>query len=261
MATFCFLVTGDLIKEAVWRTWFEALDAVRFPYKIATHCSNPSHIKSAWLRATLIPTSVPTSWQFHTRATLALYEYAFHETESEWITLHSESCVPIVEPARFVTLFNDYKGRTVLSHRPIWWDPAKIARANLIRIPAKFHVQHSEWCILSREDLVIVLMVALKSTAMANIVLAGPAADESFVGVALAFHDRLKDALNTRTTLVDWKRSPNGNNPYTFTEWTSDDEALLKKKRSENPLLMFMRKVGPTLPDEVITSMWLNKCD
>jgi hypothetical protein len=99
-------------------------------------------------------------------------------------------------------------------------------------------------------------MVALKSTAMANIVLAGPAADESFVGVALAFHDRLKDALNTRVTLVDWDRSPNGNNPYTFTDWTTEDAALLEKQRVKNPLLMFMRKVGPGVPDAVIQRLW-----
>lgn len=256
MATFCFIVTRDLVKEELWRSWFADLDALGFKYSIVTHCSNPSHILSPWLRATLIPVSIPTSWQFHTRATLALYHHAFDTTESEWFTLHSESCVPIVSAARFVELFETLKYKTILSHQPIWWDANRIARANLAKIPEKFRVAHSEWCILTRSDLNIILIMAHKNKDMMNIMMAGPAADESMVGVCLAFYDRLKDAVVEHVTLVDWKRSPNGNNPYTFNIWTVDDDAFVKDKRTAHPLAMFMRKIGPEVPDHILKSMW-----
>ena len=256
MATFCFLVTRDLVKETLWQSWFADLDAAGFPYTIATHCSDPYKITSPWLRATLIPDSVPTSWQFHTPAILALYDHAFNHTESQWITLHSESCVPIVSAARFIQLFEENKYRTVLSHRPIWWDPAIIPRANLARIPAKFHIQHPEWCIVTREDLVIILIMANKNRTLINLITSGPAADESLVGICLGFYDRLKDVLNAQSTIIDWDRSPNGDNPYTFQIWTVEDDAFLEKKRAKHPLAMFMRKIGADCPDDVIKSWW-----
>jgi hypothetical protein len=256
MATFCFLVTRDLIKERIWRSWFSGLDALGFQYSIATHCSNPADIKSDWLRATLIPDSLPTSWEFHAQAILALYEYTFNNSESQWISLHSESCVPIVSPARFIAIFEESKGRTMLSYRPIWWDPAIIPRANLTKIPAKFHVQHPEWCILAREDLIIILIIANKNRALIQHILAGPAADESLVGICLGFYDRLKDVINTQTTIVDWDRSPNGDNPYTFATWGPADDELMKIKRAKHPWAMFLRKIGSTIPDEIITNLW-----
>ena len=256
MTTFCFLVTRDLVKEALWRSWFEELTSLGFTYSIATHCSDPSQIKSEWLRSTLIPINIPTSWEFHTYATLALYNHVFTHSESKWITLHSESCVPIVSAKQFVDMSAKYSNKSILNHSPIWWDPAKIGRANLIGVPPQFRIAHQEWCILTREDLAVVLRVAA-NTEFTKKILSGPAADESFVGVCLAFHDRLKDVINARITMVDWKRSPNGNNPHTFQMWTSADQEFYDTQKSEHPMVMFLRKVGTECPDSILQSLWL----
>jgi hypothetical protein len=104
--------------------------------------------------------------------------------------------------------------------------------------------------------LAVVLRVASNKD-FTNKILSAPAADESFVGVCLAFHDRLKDVINSRITIVDWKRSPNGNNPYTFTAWTSADQEFYESQKKEYPYAMFLRKVGPECPDTTIKSLWM----
>ena len=55
--TFCFLVTRDLVKEHIWRQWFDRLAALDFKFNIITHVSpvQKDLVKSEWLQQTLLP--------------------------------------------------------------------------------------------------------------------------------------------------------------------------------------------------------------
>ncbi len=252
--TFCFIVTKDLVKENIWREWFSDLKKQNIKYRILTHCSNPENIKSLWLKCTLIPQKYihPTSWQFHTHATLSLYEYANMMTDSHWYTLHSESCVPIISAKKFSELYNTYKNNTIMHHSKIWWNPLEVNRANLKYINKDLHYVNQEWIILCKEDINEIVKLANTDISFKNILLGAPAADESLVSVFLKRINNFKNVINRYVTLVDWKRTPNGNNPYTFKDWNDDDKKMVSEFTNNNDMVMFLRKIDKDFPDDIL---------
>ena len=88
---------------------------------------------------------------------------------------------------------------------------------------------------------------------MLSMLSSGHAGEESYAAVLLLNINRLKNVIKKKTTLVDWKRTPNGNNPYKFDAWTKTDEEHVREnfKMNSNEH-MFMRKVGAAFPDDVL---------
>jgi len=88
---------------------------------------------------------------------------------------------------------------------------------------------------------------------MLSLLSSGHAGEESYAAVLLLNINRLKNVIKKKTTLVDWKRTPNGNNPYKFDAWTKTDEEHVRENFRMHPNEhMFMRKVGATFPDNVL---------
>ena len=259
-ATFCFLVTQDLTKEHIWREWFAGLERLQFKYAIVVHCSlsHAEKIKSAWLRQWCMPDGCmrPTGWGWVVEAMMSMYDYAVQTHPAEWYTLHSESCVPMVSPERFVDIFNKYKQKSFISYDKIWWDPKIVNRANLRMLPPHMHLAHSQWCIFCHEDLSQMVNLSKTNEQIKHMLLMmsrGHAGEESYAAVLLFNINRLKNVIKKQTTLVDWKRTPNGNNPYTFTTWTLHDmESVREIRMTKANEYMFMRKVGPAFPDDVL---------
>jgi hypothetical protein len=258
-ATFCFLITGDLTKEHIWREWFDGLDRLQFKHAIVVHCSlsHKDTIKSEWLKQWLMPDSCmrPTAWGWLVEAMMSMCEYAVQTHPSEWYTLHSESCVPMVSPERFVENFNKYKQQSFVSYDKIWWNPNIVKRANLRMLPQSMHLVHSQWCIFCHEDLSQMVILSKTNEEIKNIfdiVSSGHTGDESYAAVLLLKINRCKNVIRKQTTLTDWKRSTNGNHPYKFETWTYDDEESVRSIRRTANEHMFMRKVGSTFPDSVL---------
>ena len=258
--TFCFLVTKDLIKEHIWRTWLDRLKVLGLNINVVTHCS-PAHkvnIKSDWLKATLIPANYlcDTEWGWLTKATLSMYKYALENTKAEWYSIHSETCVPFISPEKFIENFHLYKQKTFLSHCKAWWTPTRSRndRANLHLLPSEYHLAHSQWCILCLEDLSAIVKLAEKEQQLTAIITSGHTADESILAIFLFKINNFKNVVNKLTTVTDWKRTPNGNNPYTFNNWTETDKLAVAEMcadKSKNEY-MFLRKIGATFPDEIL---------
>jgi hypothetical protein len=259
-ATFCFLLTNDLTKEHIWREWFDGLERLEFKYEIVVHCSlsHKENVKSEWLRQWFMPDKwmQPTAWGWLVPAMMSMYDYSLRMHRAEWYTLHSETCVPMVSPERFVEIFNEYKKHSFISYDNIWWNPFFTKRANLQMFPKEMQFVHSQWCIFCHEDLS--QMVVLSKTnerinKMLGMLMSGHTADESYAAVILFNINRLKNVIKKKTTLVDWKRTPNGNNPYKFDTWSKPDEESVRENRETNANeYMFMRKVGASFPDSVL---------
>ena len=258
--TFCFLVTRDLSKEHIWREWFECLARLQFKCAIVVHCSNKDSIHSEWLKQHLIPDERrrKTAWGWVLNAMLSMYAHAIHACPAAWYTLHSETCVPMVSPEKFMDVFKTYKHNTFVAHCPAWWNPLKVRRANLHLLPPHMHWAHSQWCIFCHEDMH--QMIHLPKTdehlnAVLQTVTQGHASEESYAAIMLLAINNLQNVINRSTTLVDWKRTPNGNNPHTFVEWTDADASIVRSIRDQSPNeIMFMRKIAPTFPDHVLRS-------
>jgi hypothetical protein len=189
---------------------------------------------------------------------MSLYAHAIHTHPAAWYTLHSETCVPIVSPEKFMEVFNTYKQNTFVSHCPAWWNALKVRRANLHLLPPHMHLAHSQWCIFCHEDLHQMIHLPKTDERLNDVlqtVTQGHASEESYAAIMLLAINNLKNVINRPTTLVDWKRTPNGNNPHTFVEWSDADASIVRSIREQAPNeFMFMRKIAPTFPDHVLRS-------
>ena len=257
---FCFLVTKDLVKEEIWRAWFARLQALNFRFKILTHVSPPqaAHVKSPWLRETLLPPAhtCATAWGWVMSAMLNMYTYAVQQLPAAWYSLHSESCVPLVSPETFIANFQRFKNQSFVRYSKAWWTPTPVPndRANLHLLPTEWHWAHPQWSILCHADLSQLLALAAAKPDLTQTLLTGHAAEESFLAVYLYQINNFKNVVPKATTLVDWKRAvAGGGSPHTFQEWTPADFAAVAELRAaEGNNYLFLRKIGATFPDEVL---------
>lgn len=246
---FLFLVTGDLVKENIWKEWFSNL---KIKYNIYVHCSFPERIKSPWLKQYLIPYSLKTAWNFHMEAELTLYKYALQNSNNAWFINLSETTVPYISPKNFYTLFDTLKTKSLLVYSKPWWKRKFSNRANLNLFKPSDRFGNNEWCVLCNED-VRTIIYLLDHTQIVNIMMKGPNSDESIFSVCLHIGNKFKNVLNTNTTIIDWIRTTNeGSSPHVFTEWKKKDQDFLKKFVKDNPYSMFLRKVSANFPDSVI---------
>jgi hypothetical protein len=262
--TFCFLVTKDLVKEHIWRKWLERLAELKFKFKVVTHCS-PAHIKhinSDWLRESLLPADYlfDTAWGWVMNAMLAMYTYATEQAPADWYSLHSETCVPFVSPEKFIESYRKFKQNTFISHCKAWWSPSPKCgedRANLHLLPSEYHLAHAHWVILCHEDLTQLVKLAKDDEHLTRILIGGSSAEESFVAIFLYKINNFKNVINKLTTITDWKRTPNGKNPYIFNSWNEADRTAIAEICADQSKheYMFMRKLGADFPDEILCKM------
>jgi len=125
-------------------------------------------------------------------------------------------------------------------------------------LPPHMRLAHPQWCIFCHEDLHQMIHLPKTDERLNDVlqtVTQGHMADESYAAIMLLAINNLKNVINRPTTLVDWKRTPNGNNPHTFVEWADADASIVRSIRHESPNeFMFMRKIAPTFPDHVLRS-------
>ena len=262
--TFCFLVTKDLVKEHIWRKWLARLQELGLKINVITHCSPAQcgNIKSDWLSQTILPADYlcDSAWGWLMQAEMSMYNYALTHSTSSWYTLHSETCVPLVTPEKFLENFNAYKAHSFLNYCKAWWTPTNVPndRANLHLLPPDYHLAHPQWSILCHEDLADMMAFSKIDRLLTTILQSGHTADESFIAVFLYKINNFKNVINKLTTITDWKRSPNGCNPYTFHGWTEADKIAVEEMRADKTKneYMFLRKIGDTFPDAVLLE-WL----
>jgi len=265
--TFCFLVTTDLVKEHIWREWFDRLQQLQFKISVIVHCSpsNVDKVKSDWLKRHFLPHERmrAAAWGWVLNAMMSMYDHAIDACPAAWYSLHSETCVPMVSPEKFIEIFNMRKQHTFISYCNAWWNPLKVKRANLHLLPPAMHLAHPQWCIFCHEDLSQIINLSKTNKSIKNVLarlMGGHAAEESWAAIMLLIINNLKNVMNQTTTLVDWKRTPNGNNPHTFISWTAHDETIVRDiRRNAQNEHMFMRKIGPNFPDHILRRYIFNE--
>jgi len=258
--TFCFLVVRDLVKEMLWRRWLDRLDQLDFPYRLIVHCSHAhlGKITSQWLKQRLIPVHEDTAWGQLMPAQLALYREAMAGGGPDWVSLHSEFCVPMVSPEAFIAFFDAHRNQSLLRAREIWWNVESNNRGNLQAVPVEHRVGHDQWCILTRADLAAVLAFCddPQTSGFAASMAASAVSDESFTGVALSMLGRLAGVDRRMSTLVDWARTETGDSPHTFAAWGEEDVEAVDALLALHGQPLFLRKVAGTFPDEVVEAWW-----
>ena len=160
----CFIISYEhlLNKENIWKEWiYENKDIINVYF----HYKNYNSIKSPWIRNHCIPKNqiAKTSYYHVTSAYMSVLSYAFnHDLNNKWFCLLTESCVPIISPKQFRTIFFNYYYASIFKWKPSYWNIDIHRRANLRLLNKKYHLANDPWFTLSRDHVHKCIMFLVK---------------------------------------------------------------------------------------------------
>jgi hypothetical protein len=252
----CFIINYDhvLNKEDIWRKWIHFNKDI---INVYFYYSDKTKIKSTWILEHLIPEEFiyPTSYFHVIPAYFSLFKYAMsHDIENKWFCLLTDSCCPIISPKKFKNLFLKNYQKSIIKWRQSWWNVSLVRRANLALIPSELHLANDPWFIIRREDVEIILRYSQRKPAVVKLICDGGVANESLFAIILHTYNRLSSDFveNSITHATDWSRMASSTSPYLFREATAQNVEFIEQSLKENPFVMFIRKVSPEFPDDVL---------
>ncbi len=254
----CFIISYKQIvnKEELWKSWIEPnkdIINVYFHYKDFTTISSP------WIKAHCIPSQlcVPTTYYNVVPAYMSVLSYALcQDLKNQWFCLLTEACVPIISPIKFRELFFSNSYKSILKNDYAHWNVHHHKRANLRLLTPEYRIKHDPWFVLKREDVLACFNYLKVNRAIYKTICDGIIANESVFAIMLKAQGLLEDVINSSTHATDWDRKTSPTSPYLFNNYTDYDVDFIKNYLEKNKYTMFLRKVGPLFPDEIIKSFW-----
>jgi hypothetical protein len=270
----CFLINNKINKEDVWKKW---IDQNKDIINVYIHYKNYTTIESEWIKKHCIPfnSTVRTSYYHVVPAYMALLSFSInHDVNNKWFCFLSESCVPIISPEEFRNLFNAHNHQSILQWREAWWNIDFHKRANLALFTKEFQLGHTPWFVLTKKDALNCLLYKQAKKNVYSIICKGGLANESIFAIILKTFDRLdgsgdggengENVINAPSTLIDWSRMTSSTSPYVFkyendihTTYHNINWILGEKKKNKHA--MFLRKVDPSFPDDILEKMIYTK--
>lgn len=257
----CFIINYDHIlnKENIWREWIEPnkdIINVYFYYK------DFKKIKSKWILEHAIPPShiVETSYYHVIPAYLSIVNFAFtHDSQNKWFCLLTDSCCPIISPKRFRYYFYKHSNESLFSWKRAWWNPEFHNRANLKKLPKELWLANDPWFVLTRENVKQVFHFVSTQKTITKTICDGGLANESLFAIIFKFYGELEDYWSAKSHIIcinshisDWKRMSSSTSPHIFKDANEEDINFIDKELERNPYAVFIRKVAPEFPDEII---------
>ena len=263
-AALCFLISYDntIHKEEVWKKWIhENRDIlnVYIHYDPSTYAP-----PSPWVRHHCIPKKyiTATSYLHIVPAYMNTMAYAMdHDKENQWCCMLTGSCAPIISPTDFRKLFFHHAHTTMMTWKPAWWNVNFHRRANLRQLPPKLRIGHAPWFVMQRSHVLTCLSYPKTNQDMFQLVARGTIANESLFGIILTQHNLMKDVLNYSSHLADWTQMSSTTSPYVFKDGSESETDRITDLLAdpENKYAMFLRKVHPDFPDEVLVTIMGNR--
>jgi hypothetical protein len=259
----CFIISynHNLNKEAIWRKWIEPnkdIINVYFYYK------DLKKITSPWILQHVVdPTHIhETSYLHVIPAYLSVLSYARKACfQNQWFCILTENCCPIISPQKFRWLFQEYHASSIMNWRNAWWNIHLQKRANLFLIPVTLHLANDPYFILTRHDVNICFQFTHKKFSLFKTVCDGGLANESLFAIIFYSYKCLNLVMKKVTHLTDWSRMASPTSPYLFEFGTEKDKQFIEKGLKEHNMAMFLRKVSPDFPDEILNEYIYNFTD
>jgi len=260
----CFLIKNKIHKEEIWKKWIEQ---IKDHTNVYIHYKDYSMIESEWIKKHCIPLNciTRTSYYHVVPAYMALLYFSIHhDRENKWFCFLSESCVPIISPQSFLDIFNKHAHQSILEWREAWWNVDYHKRANLSYLKKEFHLGHTPWFVLTKEDVIKCLLYKQMKKNVYSIVCKGGLANESLFAIILKTFNRLdgsgengQNVINAPSTLIDWSRMTSATSPYVFKYeidiyTTQHNIDWIVGEKDKNKYAMFLRKVDSSFPDDVL---------
>ena len=255
----CFIISYEHIlnKEEIWRKWIEPnkdIINVYFYYK------DINKIKSPWImNHTIPPNYIHETSYFHViPAYLSILSFALnHDYENQWFCLLTDSCCPIVSPRRFRYMFFNYYNKTLLSWKKAWWNVRYHKRANLQYLPTELHLGNDPWFVMKRENVLQTMHFVKTQQPIVKTICEGGLANESLFGIIMCACKQLEptgSVISAVTHLTDWNRMSSFTSPHTFKDANNADIKFIDTELDKNKYALFIRKMAPEFPDEILTN-------
>ena len=261
----CFIISYDHIlnKEEIWRKWIgpnKDIINVYFYYK------DLKKIKSQWILEHIIPEKYifKTSYYHVIPAYISSMNYAFtHDSQNKWFCMLSESCCPIITPKMFRYLFFENYNNSIMSWRKAWWNIQFHKRANLAKFPKELHLANDPWFVLKRENVEHCINFIKVSPKLTNTICDGGLANESLFAIILYMCEQLNtnNIISSVTHITDWSRMESPTSPHLFKYGDEIDIKFIDSSLETNKYAMFIRKISPEFPDDIIVEYVFNKDD
>jgi len=253
----CFIINYDHIlnKENIWREWIEPnkdIINVYFFYK------EFNKIKSQWIRDHAIPPTciVDTSYYHVIPAYLSILNFACkHDELNKWYCLLTDSCCPIISPKRFRYLFYQHYNSSIFSWKQAWWNPSFHKRGNLVKLPQELWLANDPWFVLTKENIKQIFHFVTTQHTLTKTICEGGLANESLFAIIFKFYKELEPnshIICASTHLADWYRRSSTTSPHIFKEEDEEDITFIDKELERNKYTMFIRKVAPEFPDQIL---------
>ena len=261
----CFIISYEHIlnKEHIWREWIEPnkdIINVYFYYKDITK------IKSNWILEHTIPSKYiyETSYYHVIPAYQSILSFAMNiDKKNQWFCLLTDSCCPIISPKRFKYLFYENYNKSIMSWKKAWWNVTLCKRANLDLLPEEFRLGNDPWFVLKREHINCINNYLITKKEIVKAICAGGLANESLFAIIFYACKQLNNTqlISSATHATDWSRMASSTSPHIFKEANQTDITFIEKFIKENKYTMFIRKVSPEFPDEVLQKYIYNYFD
>ena len=262
----CFIINYQHIlnKEDIWREWIEPnkdIINVYFFYK------DFRKIKSQWIREHTIPLSciVDTSYYHVIPAYLSILSFACkHDEQNKWFCLLTDSCCPIISPRRFRYLFYQHYNSSIFSWKQAWWNPDFHKRANLAKLPKELWLANDPWFVLTKENIKQIFHFVTTQSKITKTICEGGLANESLFAIIFKFYKQLETnslIICSVSHLADWNRRSSTTSPHVFKDADEQDIIFIDKELERNKHAMFIRKVSPEFPDEILRHYIFNDND
>jgi len=250
----CFIISYEHIlnKEHIWREWIEPnkdIINVYFYYKDITK------IKSNWiLQYAISPNYIYETSYYHViPAYTSILAFAVnHDKNNKWFCLLTDSCCPIISPRRFKYLFYENYNKTIMTWKKAWWNISFHKRGNLALLPEEFRLSNDPWFVLKREHVLCINNYMNTKNQIVKTICSGGLANESLFAIIFYASNQLNSVISSPTHATDWSRMSSKTSPHIFKNACKTDIAFIENFLKENKYTMFIRKVSPEFPDEVI---------
>ena len=257
----CFIISYNHIlnKEQLWIDWIKPNQDI---LNIYFHYKDINMIRSPWIKMYTIPPEYThqTTYYNVVPAYMSLLSYAFkHDSENVWFSMLTDSCVPIISPAKFRKLFLENYPASIFRWRPAHWNVDIHRRANLRLLKKELRLANDPWFILTRQHVHKCILFMVGKHGLYDQINDGGLANESIFAVMLQTFNELTNKenlpnsntlINEQSNLADWTRMSSPTSPYLFKDATLENINNIKKLLKENKYSIFLRKVAPSFPDQ-----------
>jgi len=149
-------------------------------------------------------------------------------------------------------MFFQYYNKSIINWRKAWWNPEFHKRANLHKLSEELRLANDPWFVLKRENVRQCFEFVKKQSNIVQIVNSGGLANESLFAIMLYCVKELDNVITSATHMTDWTRRSSTTSPHVFTEANDLDISFIENNLNENDKVMFIRKIHPEFPDEVL---------